>query len=415
MVKWTIIVLALTSLLSNVSAQVAEGSAQFSLKILHINDHHSHLPSETFTIPAAKYPQAVLDVIDETVVKQIQVTYGGFPLLIPLFDSIAAASESPVLKLHAGDAVTGTLYFNLFEGKADSDLMNFICFDALTLGNHEFDDGDLTLSTFLSALKDNTACPDMPILSANLVPGDSSPIKDLVLPFVIRRFNGQRVAIIGLTTEQTSTSSSPSEGTTFQNTILAAKAAIAKVRARKVNKIVLLTHVGYDVDVSLLAQLNGVDVIVGGHSHSLLGQQNLDLLKTVDGPFPTVVTRTTNAGGKVCIVQAWEYGHGLGELDVVFDAKGNVVSCSGGPKFPFSPTGYIPVLDTTTAQLMTDYLEGTGNFVAVEPNVDAKALVDSLAVQVAAFGKEVIATVPAPGICVSSMACQRYHDVHTTY
>jgi 5'-nucleotidase len=174
-----------------------------------------------------------------------------------------------------------------------------------------------------------------------------------------------------------------------------------------------LTHVGYDVDVSLLAQLKGVDVIVGGHTHSLLGQ-NLDLFKPVDGPFPTIVTKTIN-GRKVCIVQAWEYGHGLGVLDVVFDKKGNVVSCSGGPKFAFSPTGYSPVLNTTTAKLMTDYLVGTGNFIAVEPNVDAKALVDSLTVQVAKFGDEVIATVSPPGICVSSMACQIYHYVYTTW
>ena len=401
MVKSGIILLTLITLLSNVPTQVA--SLDFSLKILHINDHHSHLPSETFSIPAAKYPQALRDLINVTAVPQIQVTYGGFPLLIPLFDSIAKASGTPVLKLHAGDALTGTLYFNLFEGKADSDLMKFICFDAFTLGNHEFDSGDLALSKFLSALKDNTACPNIPVLSANLAAGDASPIKALVLPYVIREFNAEKVAIIGLTTELTASSSSPDKGTIFRDTIQAAQTAIANVTAMGVNKIVMLTHVGYDVDVSLVAQLDGVDVIVGGHTHSLLGQ-NVDLLKTADGPFPTVVTKTTLAGGKVCVVQAWEYGHGLGELDVVFDATGNVLSCSGGPKFAFTSTGYSPVLNTTTAKVVTDYLLGTGAFVAVEPNTEAKAVVDSLTAQVSKFGDEVIATVTPPGICVSSSA-----------
>lgn len=79
-----------------------------------------------------------------------------------------------VLKLHAGDAITGTLYFTSFGGKADAELMNLACFDAFALGNHEFDRGDSGLKLFLDDLS-NDSC-NTPVLAANVKPAVGTPL-----------------------------------------------------------------------------------------------------------------------------------------------------------------------------------------------------------------------------------------------
>lgn len=102
-------------------------------------------------------------------------------------------------------------------------------------------------------------------------------------------------------------------------------------------RIVLLTHRGYTADEAMAAALEGVDVIVGGDSHSLLAARSLtEIGLSPAGPSPTIVTRSD--GSTVCVVQAWEYAHAVGNLLVTFDAAGGVVSCSGEPVIPIGST-----------------------------------------------------------------------------
>ena len=123
-------------------------SAQLTVDILHVNDHHSHLAEESFNLDVADYEDLIIS--DDDGVEEVTVTYGGFPRLISYMSTVQAETTADaVLKLHAGDAVTGTLYYALFRGAADAELMNFACFDAFTLGNHEFDDGDANLAEFI--------------------------------------------------------------------------------------------------------------------------------------------------------------------------------------------------------------------------------------------------------------------------
>jgi len=128
---------------------------------------------------------------------------------------------------------------------------------------------------------------------------------------------------------KTKNSSSPDATTEFLDETTTAQKYIDELKAKGVNKIVLLTHYQYENDKVLAANLSGVDVIVGGDSHSLLGS-NLDNfgLNSV-GEYPTVTADMD--GNTVCIVQAWQYASVVGELDVMFDSKGNVESCSGTP------------------------------------------------------------------------------------
>ena len=124
----------------------------FELNVAHINDHHSHLEEEKMPIK--------LDG------KTVTVHIGGLPRVGQEIKNFRKNNKN-TLVVHAGDAVTGTLYYTLFEGKADAELMNAINFDAYTLGNHEFDDGNKFLRSFLDALK-------IPVVSSNVVPDKGS-------------------------------------------------------------------------------------------------------------------------------------------------------------------------------------------------------------------------------------------------
>jgi len=121
---------------SSAEAAAPTADSDFALKILHINDHHSHLNPDS----------GDLDLAGEGT----RVSLGGFPSVVAKMDELAAANaDGNVVKIHAGDAVTGTLFHSLFKGEADAALMNEACFDIFELGNHEFDDGDQGLADFL--------------------------------------------------------------------------------------------------------------------------------------------------------------------------------------------------------------------------------------------------------------------------
>jgi len=133
----------LAALLAALAASASAGA--LTLKVLHMNDHHSTIEEDSFD----------LDVSSATGLptNELSVKYGGFPRAISYMDSVTGNN---VLKLHAGDALTGTLWYSLFKGTADAQMMGYACFDAFALGNHEFDDGDATLAQFLTKLSTNT-------------------------------------------------------------------------------------------------------------------------------------------------------------------------------------------------------------------------------------------------------------------
>eukprot|EP00978_Attheya_sp_CCMP212_P045238 scaffold338700_cov58-Attheya_sp.AAC.2 len=280
-------------------------------------------------------------------------------------------------------------------------MMQHVCFDAYTLGNHEFDDGDAALGKFINDLQDSVMCPDTPVLAANLVPHAGSALKALqdsgnIAAHKLKTMsNGEVVGIIGIDVRnKTLLSSSPDEGTTLLDERETAIAEVKKLQDAGVNKIVLLTHIGYSNDLDWMAEIPGVDVVVGGDSHSFLGKDNA-VGASPQGSFPTTVTASD--GRTVCVVQAWEYGHGVGELNVNFDKEGNVVSCDGTIVFPFDPVKFDPELSQEDATAATSYLQGLG-FVSVSEDADTLQALAKFEDQVDVLKQTVIATVPA-SIC----------------
>ncbi len=302
------------------SAALTLGIAQANqLTILHINDHHSHLRADG---------RMSLNIGGNNT----RVRSGGFPAIVSTFDKLSEG-KSNVLRLHAGDAITGDLYYTLFKGEADAALMNEVCFDAFALGNHEFDNGDAGLANFLDFLN-NGDC-QTPILAANVSPevGVSPLTKnsatDYIQPFTVINKGGMKIGIIGIDiATKTKNSSSPDESTLFLDETETAQKYIDELAADGVNHIILLTHYQYQNDLKLAENLRGVDIIVGGDSHTLLGDFK-DLGLNSKGPYPTMAK---NADGEpVCVVQAWQYSQIVGELNVDFSNDGVVETCDGLP------------------------------------------------------------------------------------
>ena len=296
------------------------GSAEANqLTILHINDHHSHLRADG---------RMSLKINGE----KTRVKSGGFPAVVSTFNNLSKGKKN-VLKLHAGDAITGDLYYTLFKGEADAALMNQVCFDAFAIGNHEFDDGDTGLAKFLDFLGKGDC--NTPALAANISPevGSSALAKnsanEYLQPYTIIEKGDMKIGIIGIDiVSKTTRSSSPDETTKFFNEKITAQKYINELKSKGVKHIVLLTHYQYENDINLAKNLKGVDIIVGGDSHSLLGDFSEVGLNS-KGPYPTIVEN--DDGNMVCIVQAWQYSQIVGELNVKFDNEGNVEACDGTP------------------------------------------------------------------------------------
>jgi len=289
------------------------------LTILHINDHHSHLRADS---------RMSLNIGGENT----RVRSGGFPAVVSMFNLLSEGKNN-VLKLHAGDAITGDLYYTLFKGEADAALMNEVCFDAFAIGNHEFDEGDSGLAKFLDFLNEGDC--NTPALGANIVPevGVSAlakkTVNDYIKPYTIIEKNGLNIGIIGIdVVGKTMRSSSPDATTKLLNEKDTAQRYINELKSKGIDHIILLTHFQYKNDLALAKNLTGVDIIVGGDSHSLLGDFS-DIGLNSQGPYPTVVKN--NDGKSVCVVQAWQYSQIVGELNVEFDEMGNVKSCEGTP------------------------------------------------------------------------------------
>ncbi len=281
-----------------VSAQ--EGEQTFTLRILHTNDHHAHL-----------------ETVDVRKVGEL----GGIARRKTLVDQLRADSTAigePLLLLDAGDVFQGTLYFNQYLGQADLYFYNELGYDAMAVGNHEYDRGQQPLVDFIDGA-------NFPLLSANTTIDASSPLSGKIKPWIIKEINGEQVGIFGLTTAETGVLSSPGEGITFTDSVAAAEQAVSELSAQGVNKIIALTHLGINEEKQVAQNVSGIDIVIGGHSHTPLGNQ-----PGATEAYPIVFNKPGEA--PTLYVTDWEWGLYLGDIRLVFDAQGSLVYWEGEPK-----------------------------------------------------------------------------------
>lgn len=167
-----------------------------------------------------------------------------------------------VLLLHAGDSVMGTLYYTVHKGLADAWVLDQMRFTAMALGNHEFNEGPPGLAKFAGAVS-------FPLLCANFDFTGEPLLVGKILPYVVVETGKGKVGVLGLTTESTSWSSNPGPNIVIGDPLAAARQAVAELQALGVNAIVALTHLGWERDIELAQSVTGIDIVVGGHSHTL--------------------------------------------------------------------------------------------------------------------------------------------------
>lgn len=288
-----LLVLCLLAML--VTVAVAQEEETFTITLIHTNDTH-----------AAHEPNSNGD--------------GGAAILAAVVNQIRAGTENHLL-LDAGDRFTGTLFHTQYLGSDQVLIMNQLGYQAMALGNHEFDNGDQVLADFINGV-------NFPVLAANVSIEGESPLADLIAPSTIIEVAGQPIGIIGLVTADTAFSSSPSDAVVFNSDYAAAaNEAAAQLVAQGVNKIILLTHTGVQVDEAFASALENVDIVLGGHSHTLFS----NTYQGAAGDYPLALE--TAAGTTVYYGQAGANTLYVGEMVLEFDAEGVVQSAEGDTIF----------------------------------------------------------------------------------
>ncbi|MGX9143592.1 5'-nucleotidase C-terminal domain-containing protein [Mesorhizobium sp. 128a] len=284
--------------------------ADYTLNILHFNDWHSRIEGNN------KY-ESTCSAEEET---KGECIGGAGRLVTAIAQERKKLEGQNVLLLNAGDSFQGSLFYITYKGAAEEEFLNQIKPDAVTLGNHEFDDGESALVPYLDKAK-------FPIVSANVVANDKSGAAGKIKPSIVLEVGGQKIGIVGAVTNDTPELASPGPNITIADDVKSITAEVEKLKAQGVNKIIAVTHIGYRRERDVIAKIPGIDVVVGGHSHSLLS--NTD--PKAEGPYPTMVDNPD--GSKVPVVQAASYSKYLGEFKVVFDDNGVVKEASGDPIF----------------------------------------------------------------------------------
>ncbi|MEO0637294.1 MAG: 5'-nucleotidase C-terminal domain-containing protein [Pseudomonadota bacterium] len=279
-------------------------AAEYKLTILHINDMHSRIePINRFDSTCRPSDNAE------------GKCFGGAARVKTAIDTRRGALEGAgnnVLVLDGGDQFQGSLFYSTYKGEVAAEVVNRIGFDAMAVGNHEFDDGPEALAKFADAV-------ETPLLFANTNLADEPLLDGKIESHIVVEKGGEKIGIIGVLAEDTAETSSPGDNVPFIQSEDIIKKLVGQLEADGVNKIVVLSHVGLNRDKEIAAAVDGIDVIVGGHSHTLLEGDD----------YPTVVEAPN--GKPVQIVQAYAYSKYLGELTIEFDENGDVVEAEGKP------------------------------------------------------------------------------------
>ena len=321
------------------AATTVVARADFDLTILHTNDFHDRFES--------------INAYDSTCDDEGEAAgecFGGIGRLATAIEMAREESGNSIL-LDAGDQYQGSLLYTMYKGAMSAEFMPQLGYDAMAVGNHEFDDGPDGMTVLLDGV-------DFPVLSANIDVSGEPALADRIEKSTTVEVGGEQIGIVSVLAEDTPETSSPGPNVVFSSIVDAAQAEIDRLTEDGVDKIIVLSHVGLPADRRLAEELSGVDVIVGGHSHTLLSNE----AEGAEDVYPVMVN-------DVPIVQAYAYGKYLGKLEVTFDDDGNVTSAEGEPI----------LLDAS-----------------VEANPDMVARVEELSVPLEELRNEVVAQTEAP-------------------
>ncbi|XP_046630532.1 protein 5NUC-like isoform X1 [Neodiprion virginianus] len=297
-------------------SQPNNNSTGLHLHILHTNDKHSsHSSNHRFEQTSASSQTCS----DSDAVKN--KCYGGFARLATVIRN-ARASNTSVLYLDAGDTYQGSNWFVVHRWNIVSKFQNILRPDAMSLGNHEFDHGVNGLLPFLRNAS-------YPILAANLNLTNEPELQATKLAkSTILDVNGTRVGIIGYLTPTTK-NIAKTGNVIFEDEIEAVSKEARRLKNNGVNILIGLGHSGYQMDKRIAAEVEDIDLVIGGHTNTFLNNGTQPDSEVSEGLYPTPVIQSS--GRTVYVVQAYAYTKYVGNLSLTFDSEGELTRIEGNP------------------------------------------------------------------------------------
>lgn len=274
--------------------------AEYTLHVIHINDLHSRLE------PITKYDNTCSAEDNDA-----GECFGGVARVATMINQLRSELDGEnVIVLDAGDQYQGSLMYTTYKGDAEIEFMNKIGFDAMAVGNHEFDDGDEGLLKLLDGA-------EFPVVSGNIDVSQSNILAGKLNDHLVLEVGGEKIGIVSALAVDTPETSSPSDAVIFSDEIENLQHDVDTLTDEGVTKIIALNHVGAKKDLAIAEGVSGLDAVVGGHSHTLFSN-------TEEAPYtyPTMV-------GDVPVVQAYAYSKYVGHLVLTFDDEGNVTAATG--------------------------------------------------------------------------------------
>lgn len=331
------------------------------ITLAHINDTHSYFEPQPL--------QLQLNIEGKNI--SPYVSNGGFSRIATRVKQLRANAleqQRDFLFLHAGDCFQGTLYFSLFKGKANSDMLNALDIDMMTIGNHELDMGNEPVATFLDRIK-------FPMLAGNWDLSNELKNKSHQLSgrrnlycyqpetktaqWITKIVDDEPIAIFGLSLDKMSVIASVDADTPFVDSFMTAQNTIESIQQSGINKIILLSHLGFDGDCELATQVTGLSLIVGGHTHTLQGDFSSLGLKH-EPEYGLQINNTY-------IVQAGCHAQVLGHCEIDFAPDGSVTRFKGKNELLIGRRLCIDKSLLVTKE--DDYHTKANLFLAAHPNV----------------------------------------------
>lgn len=321
-------------------------SDNFSLQILHFNDIHS---SESFNIEitAANNNTAA--------------SAGGWPGLI---QAVSSTETSPYKEIiFAGDVFQqGYPLFTYTNGRYDYDMLCRVSPTIITLGNHELYETDTgVLSSFFDYIIQGKKNCSFDIVLAN-VKFDNETIQNEIKPYIIKEYGQNKAAYFGLTTNDTGMNNI--KGMQIYDPYETAKDIINQLKSAGINKIIAVTHLGIEQDKKLTKMFPDIDLIVGGHTHTVLGDYSALNIKSYDKNYPVKINN-----GSSYIVTAGYQGLILGNINVSFNKDGQISLNESKPKMLLNP------FDNSS---LNDEISRYDNFLLIEENTEALTEIENI-------------------------------------
>lgn len=318
-----------------------------SLQILHFNDIHS---SETFNmqITAADNNTAA-------------ASFGGWPRLIQAISSTDAYPYKEII--FAGDIFQqGYPLFTYTNGRYDYDMLCRVSPTIITLGNHELYETDTgVLNSFFDYIIQGKNNCSFDIVLAN-VKFDNETIQNEIKPYIIKDYGSNKAAYFGLTTNESGMNNI--KGMQIYDPYETAKDIIDKLKSAGINKIIAVTHLGIEQDKKLAEMFPDIDLIIGGHSHTLLGDYSALNISSYDKNYPAEVNN-----GASYIVTAGYQGLILGNINVSFNKEGQIFLNESSPKMLLNP------FDNSS---LNEEIKKYNSFLLIEENKEALTEIENI-------------------------------------